>query len=70
MQADLVNLERRKFLSAVRVAGLIGAAAALTGAPVEIEAAELAPESLDPVEKRGYHETEHIRKYYAAARYF
>jgi hypothetical protein len=71
MQDNKVDPGRRKFLHAVRGAGLIGAAAALLGRPARIEAATAEPAQAPAANgNRGYHETEHIRKYYYAARYF
>jgi hypothetical protein len=62
---------RRGFLRTSANAGLLGAALALFArtAPVQASQQLAAPEK-DPPSPSGYHETEHIRKYYAKARQF
>jgi nitrous oxide reductase len=62
---------RRRFLQTSANAGLLGAALALLSRTAPIQAAEQvsAAASTEPPPS-GYHETEHIRKYYAKARQF
>ncbi|SNT37831.1 formate dehydrogenase region TAT target [Noviherbaspirillum humi] len=70
MKHDEPDLTRRDFLRSSRGVGLLGAAAALFGAPSA--QAEALPEALPADEeepKSGYHETDHIRKYYNLARF-
>ncbi|MGF6272888.1 hypothetical protein ABIB38_001244 [Massilia sp. UYP11] len=56
---------RRCFLKAAPLGALAVAAAAPASA-----ALEAAPAAPDPRVKRGYHETEHIRRYYETAAYW
>jgi hypothetical protein len=61
---------RRFFLKTVQGVGLLGALAALAG---RARPAQAYPATAEPAAQPAdghYHETEHIRKYYAAARYF
>lgn len=60
---------RRGFLRTSANAGLLGAAFAFLSRNAPIQAAEQvsAADSTEPPPS-GYHETEHIRKYYAKAR--
>lgn len=71
--ADLPNPAngRRGFLRTSANAGLLGAALALLSrsAPIQAAGQASAAESTEPP-SGGYHETEHIRKYYAKARQF
>lgn len=61
---------RRSFLKTARSLGVLGAAASLLGrGSSALAKAPLAP-AISAVPESGYHESEHIRKYYAAARYF
>jgi hypothetical protein len=62
---------RRGFLRTSANAGLLGAALALLSrsAPIQAAAQVSATDSTEPPPS-GYHETEHIRKYYAKARQF
>jgi hypothetical protein len=61
---------RRTFLHTARNVGLLGAALSWLGhAPVVAAPPTDAVAPAAPPES-GYHETDHIRKYYAAARYF
>ncbi|WP_194711115.1 hypothetical protein [Noviherbaspirillum soli] len=62
---------RRGFLRTSANAGLLGAALALLSRSAPIQAADQvsAAGSTEPPTS-GYHETEHIRKYYAKARQF
>lgn len=62
---------RRSFLQTSANAGLLGAALALLSraAPVQAVPQPAAP-STSPPPDSGYHETDHIRKYYAKARQF
>jgi hypothetical protein len=55
--AVLPDPARRSFLKAAPLGALVVAGAATSGAA-------------DPAEKRGYHETEHIRRYYQTAAYW
>jgi hypothetical protein len=66
-----MNSQRRTLLKAAQGAGLLAAAAALLGGRYDetpVSPADAAPP--DANGKRGYYETDHIRKYYATARYF
>jgi hypothetical protein len=69
MANNEVNLDRRKFLLVAGCAPAAGVAAVLGLSP-ETGAATLGAAPLDPPAISGYHETEHIRKYYYSARYF
>lgn len=62
---------RRGFLQTSATAGLLGAALALLSRAAPLEAANSNIPSVagDPPPS-GYHETDHIRKYYAKARQF
>ena len=62
--AVLPDPARRSFLKAAPLGALVVAGAATAAAP------EVAPVAVDPAEKRGYHETEHIRRYYQTAAYW
>jgi hypothetical protein len=69
---DRPDPKRREFLHTAKGAGLLGAALALLSraAPLAAaEAASAAPEEAAP-DTSGYHETEHIRKYYDTLRRF
>lgn len=57
---------RRGFLKAAPLGALVVAAAAVPASA----APEAAPAAPDPKVKRGYHETEHIRRYYQTAAYW
>lgn len=59
---------RRGFLKAAPLGALALVAAAPATATATGEAAAVA--APDPKAKRGYHETEHIRRYYASAAYW
>lgn len=63
---DQPDPARRGFLKAAPLGALVvaGAVAPASAAP---EAAPAAPE---PKAKRGYHETDHIRRYYETAAYW
>lgn len=63
---DQPDPTRRGFLKAAPLGALVVAAAA---APASA-APEAAPAAPDPKVKRGYHETDHIRRYYATAAYW
>jgi hypothetical protein len=61
---------RRGFLAGVGVAGVAGAAALAAGrgaAPAAAEAAGEAP-AAGTLAGRGYHETDHVRRYYDTAK--
>ncbi len=62
---------RRSFLRTSANAGLLGAALALLSrtAPVQAAPQQDSPDPNQP-SPSGYHETDHIRKYYAKARQF
>jgi hypothetical protein len=62
--ADQPDRARRGFLKAAPLGALLVAAAA----PAQAEA-PVAPQP-DPNVKRGYHETDHIRRYYQTAAYW
>jgi hypothetical protein len=68
-ETDKMNTMRRKFLLLAGCAPAIGVAA-LIGRSPEIDAAPVNAPAADPPVSSGYHETEHIRKYYYCARYF
>jgi hypothetical protein len=57
---------RRSLLKAAPL-GALAVVAARTGAA---EAAPPAPEPQAPAQPKGYHETEHIRRYYSTAAYW
>lgn len=68
MKLKKVDGKRRGFLRAATGAGVLGTlAAAGVGTAQAAEAPK--PEVAKP-KQSGYHETEHIRKYYATARYW
>ena len=61
---------RRQLLASARNAGIAGAAAAVLGpAAVAEPLVAPAPARPAPPAKRGYHETEHTRRYYQLARF-
>jgi len=62
---DRPDPARRGFLKAAP----LGALAVVAATPAGAEPAP-APVAPDPAVKRGYHETEHIRRYYATAAYW
>jgi hypothetical protein len=57
---------RRAFLKAAP----LGALAVITGQAGAAEARPAAPAAAPPAAPRGYHETEHIRRYYQSAAYW
>ncbi|SFD22571.1 formate dehydrogenase [Massilia yuzhufengensis] len=57
---------RRSFLKAAP----LGALAVVTGNAGAVEAPVAPVAAPDPAVKRGYHETEHIRRYYETAAYW
>ena len=60
---------RRGFLRTAGTVGLLGAALSLLSRAAPVGAAALpAPADDDTVQSSGYHESEHIRKYYAKLR--
>ncbi len=56
---------RRSFLKAAPLGAL-----AVVAAPAQGESPAPAPATAQPQVKRGYHETEHIRRYYQSAAYW
>ncbi len=56
---------RRSFLKAAPLGAL-----AVVAAPAQGESPAPAPATAQPQVKRGYHETEHIRRYYQTAAYW
>jgi hypothetical protein len=69
MKKNAVNPMRRKFLVAAGCAPAM-AVVALFDARPEIEAIAGAATPAHPHAASGYHETDHIRKYYYTAAYF
>lgn len=68
MKLKKMDGERRGFLRAATGAGVLGTLAA---AGVGTAQAAPVPQPQAPVAKQsGYHETDHIRTYYAKARYW
>lgn len=67
MELKKVDEKRRGFLRAAAGAGVLGSLAAVG---TRAQAAEAPAATAEPAKKSGYHETEHIRKYYATARYW
>ena len=69
--SPVLSTARRGFLQTSANAGLLGAALALLSraAPLQAAPGEAAPAAGEPP-PGGYHETDHIRKYYAKARQF
>lgn len=69
-KTDQPDSNRREFLHTAKGAGLLGAALALMSRAAPVAAAPVEEVKADeaPPENRGYHETEHIRSYYAALR--
>ena len=59
---------RRGFLQTTASVGLLGAALALFSRAVPADAAAPAAADGEAAQPSGYHETEHIRKYYAKLR--
>lgn len=62
---------RRKILGRTRNVAAAGAALAVLGpvAPAQAAAPEPAAPPQEPGQNRGYHETEHTRRYYQLARF-
>jgi hypothetical protein len=69
MEKNAVNPMRRKFLVAAGCAPAIAVAALIEARP-EVKAATRTAAPADAPVPSGYHETDHIRKYYYAAGYF
>jgi hypothetical protein len=69
MKRNTENPMRRKFLVAAGCAPAI-AVVALFDARPEVEAVARAETPAHPPAASGYHETDHIRKYYYTAAYF
>ena len=69
MEKSAVNPTRRKFLVAAGCAPAM-AVVALFDARPEIEAVARTAKPAHPPAASGYHETDHIRKYYYTAAYF
>jgi hypothetical protein len=65
-----VDQKRRQFLIAARGAGALGAVAVLFGKGVKVQAAPPQQVAEGEASRSGYHETEHIRKYYRSAGYW
>ena len=61
---------RRKFLRAARGAGALGALAAIAARDANAAEVPVAEPAAPEPSSKGYHETEHIRKYYSTARYW
>jgi hypothetical protein len=59
---------RRGFLQTAGTVGLLGAALSLLSRAAPVSAAPPAPADDDTAQPSGYHESEHIRKYYAKLR--
>ncbi|HEU4852673.1 MAG TPA: twin-arginine translocation signal domain-containing protein [Telluria sp.] len=69
MKLKKVDGNRRGFLRAAGGAGVLGTLAAAGVTPAQ--AAPLPQPEVAPVKTQsGYHETDHIRTYYATARYW
>ena len=62
------NAARRGFLQTTGSVGLLGAALALLSRATPVIAAPSPPADAEAAQPSGYHETEHIRKYYAKLR--
>lgn len=65
---DTPDLARRSLLKAAPL-GAIAVAAAVTGTRAEAAPAPL-PQAEPEAPAKGYHETEHIRRYYRTAAYW
>ena len=59
---------RRGFLQTAGTVGLLGAALSLLSRAAPVSAAPPAPTEDDTAQPSGYHESDHIRKYYAKLR--
>jgi hypothetical protein len=68
MKLKKVDGNRRGFLRAATGAGVLGTLAAAGVGPAQAEPLPQ-PQAVEP-KQSGYHETDHIRKYYATARYW
>lgn len=66
MKLKKIDGNRRQFLRAAAGAGVLGALAAASTQPA---AAPRVTRQEQP-KQSGYHETDHIRRYYATARYW
>ena len=65
------NGARRTMVAVAACTPLLAAAAALfKQRPAEIVMPAMAPATAGPADQVGYHETEHIRRYYRSAKYF
>ena len=69
MKLKKVDGKRRGFLRAATGAGVLGTLAAAGVGTAQAAAAPPQPEAPAP-KQSGYHETDHIRTYYATARYW
>lgn len=70
MNSKDMSRDRRQFLGTAKSAGLLGAAFALLGRGAAADAPSAAGQAAAAPHDGSYHETEHIRKYYASARFF
>ena len=68
MNDKQINSKRRFFLGAAGAGSVLAAAVAVSGKKQAVHEAPAAP--VEPQTQSGYHETEHIRKYYYTAAYF
>jgi len=67
-QKQSEKLSRRRFLKSAAVAGgAVGAATLGSQVPADVEEPTPAEKTAPP--SKGYHETAHIREYYAKARF-
>ncbi len=66
-QPNFINAKRRGFMQGAAVAsGAVASGAAVAAS----EITEIAPETTQPITKnKGYEVTDHIKKYYARARF-
>ena len=70
-QSDDLSLPgsaRRGFLHTAGTVGLLGAALSLLSRAAPVAAVPPAPSDDDAAQPSGYHESDHIRKYYAKLR--
>ncbi|HZV97466.1 MAG TPA: formate dehydrogenase [Methylophilaceae bacterium] len=66
MKKTETALQRRSFMLTLGLGSLAGAAALLAGK--QVKAAEVVQAKAETPAKKGYHESEHIKRYYRSAR--
>lgn len=66
IEMEKTGSQRRNFMLALGLGGMGVAAALLSGK--QVKAAEVVQSVAETPEKKGYHESEHIKRYYRSAK--